>query len=1414
MAEDSALKLQSSTNPCCSLLKAKYAKLEDRRNALRQAVKLLEQQFDKVQSENQTLKNSLEVERRRPNSEKEGRERDSALRDALENEISTLKAEISSLQQKECLGAQGRDEEIVALRASLLEKQKEIEQMKQVIEKEKMTTNSEQKKVVAERKKADEAWRIVESERMRGDEERRKVEELVPQLEIMKKEVDEARSKLVLEMKKTEDMTKKFDVERQKAIKEKRRADSEKAKAEKQKKLADENIRKALEEKQHADILAEKLREERQKVEELQKEISKISSSRNLTEPPIASNGMVENVGQMEMIKRGDEGKLFFDDLNSKRVVNKHQAEKLKVLREKKHAGLAMVEAEELRKLAETNKLMAMEEKCRADKLSKQLEEYRQKAMGLEEELHRVISSRKFDMASGYKPAESMNADSVKLRRLKEQLKLKKVQLKHARQVAKIENSRNCILQQELSRLKIDFSYLAQRLSILDDSFFNRSEGIDKLAKVGNLSVTQNLNVPNLGMEPMLGFLEIRNGLVKPISVAANTSDSFRHGEKCSVSSFPVSRGSCTESFSGVNSTLEPVLGVSNEKQLQNSAINSCMVSSSDREFAGSLEGGAFSGNTHARLAEENLKLWPISKLSSEVMKMTHGKNLADMAENSVRDPSHIMFGKLVEDGKERRLLDAVEKIKFLHYEGKKLHLQMDEHLSALSGVLHGDTEKMLDKGKLIVSAAPDDSCPVQEMRPKKRKRQSAGKLTIQNCNNREIGECIKGGRDIVNAIQGDLFAKHERCQKMRKADKNRKLPSEVKVPQFLRGDDTKVCTQALQPAKENDATGSFLMGDQKIAVNFEDGADGNCLKLFELDDAIEEGKFRVAMEMPLSPTLPEICVESVDCVRSMMGKMPARSTSGNDGPSLSSEVESGSTLREDRCCIVLPNAKKSPNISRIYCAIRNCVAQSSFFNQVGDIVHNVLSSLAMELDLIPREKACVFFSVMLQKMTYLGNLEHILTSGFMLPLDTFATQISTALGDAVTRRAFGELCPVDELLHLIEEFLSEGRILAHSTVPLQSSVECDSKINIVMDGMNTVMVSRAASSDQLIAASVILSCICVAVDYVGFICEVSFYVLRIYGCNPSLMLTILHVFAHFCGKKYFSMKKYELVMTVIKSLVASTERGKILVSSPSSACKSWPKLPQCDECPFHDGADTIDSVASLLLEKVHRFALPRTIYCHPGSACLTNTGNLLSEKQIAQCSHHMAPDLVCEETCDASCCLNFYNRNANLSPSDAEFDGTLCQLSDVISLVELVACNMGWLWTCDKIVSPLLKILDSSTMENSCTAIVVLLGQLGRFGVDTSGHEDVGVVNLKCRLSSFLYPTTMQKFGLSFQIAIATALLGLLSIKFEDLIQSRVELPSVGADSVPTSLIRKWYFSLGSKQQSLVYGFLLSALM
>ncbi|PQM42226.1 uncharacterized protein Pyn_27973 [Prunus yedoensis var. nudiflora] len=62
-----------------------------------------------------------------------------------------------------------------------------------------------------------------------------------------------------------------------------------------------------------------------------------------------------------------------------------------------------------------------------------------------------------------------MGAESAKVKDLKKQLKFEKMQKKHAKEVVKLERSRNSILQQELGRLKFEFDQFSQRLGVVDD---------------------------------------------------------------------------------------------------------------------------------------------------------------------------------------------------------------------------------------------------------------------------------------------------------------------------------------------------------------------------------------------------------------------------------------------------------------------------------------------------------------------------------------------------------------------------------------------------------------------------------------------------------------------------------------------------------------------------------------------------------------------------------------------------------------------------------------------------------------------------------------------------------------------------------------------------------------------------------
>ncbi|XP_028077310.1 trichoplein keratin filament-binding protein-like [Camellia sinensis] len=98
-------------------------------------------------------------------------------------------------------------------------------------------------------------------------------------------------------------------------------------------------------------------------------------------------------------------------------VANKKiQAEKQKVIKEKKRADSKRAKAEELRELVEINQKKAMDEKCRADNLSQQVEEHRQGIERLRKEIDELVSLRKLVEAPDDLSDKCMNDETAKVK--------------------------------------------------------------------------------------------------------------------------------------------------------------------------------------------------------------------------------------------------------------------------------------------------------------------------------------------------------------------------------------------------------------------------------------------------------------------------------------------------------------------------------------------------------------------------------------------------------------------------------------------------------------------------------------------------------------------------------------------------------------------------------------------------------------------------------------------------------------------------------------------------------------------------------------------------------------------------------------------------------------------------------------
>ncbi|PQM37218.1 uncharacterized protein Pyn_18359 [Prunus yedoensis var. nudiflora] len=1170
--------------------------------------------------------------------------------------------------------AQNRNE-VNLLKAQVSDCEKEINRLKDLIEREKKRVESESKNAEVEKKKACEARKAAQAEKSKADEERKrantekqKADNYGLQLEVLKKEAHKASSNLASETLKLVEANKKLEAKNRRWSRR-------------------ENVQIQRWQKQRSK------RKSRKRIDELQKEINEIRCSRELHEAPGS---------------QPDNNRKVMELPNFEEAYKRYETEKQKASKEKKRSKSEMAKAEKQKKLVEVNWKKAMEEKSRADHLFMQLDEAKKK---IEE-----LSSRKLIEASAVELGKDMGAESAKVKDLKKQLKFEKMQKKHAKEVVKLERSRNSILQQELGRLKFEFDQFSQRLGMLNTAFSHSAEGIDDPEK---------MNIES-------GFKRLKPNC--PVLDASQRTAPF----------LPLSGGNCTDSISGIDSILESPVRGSNRKMLQSYPINSSTASFSDRKLVGSQDKGAFSLTTSEKLVEENVQP-TISNLSAEVTKINCYENVAVVAENSVRSPVRTDgVGRVNEQSRKRkRILHAVESIENLYFEGKKLHLRVEENLSVLHCLLNKQIEKPFEEGSYLLPGLQGDSSVKHGRDYEKGKESTEEKLIMQNYAN---GNEQKKANKFENEVCG--------C-----ANVCRQVSENANELVWI-------------PQESRDGTSDF-----ETMSSFYEVTDGNYLKLLDLDDAADEELYRMATEMPLSPTLPEIEVRGVersnveinsnslyfddsenftnsvlhkngDTVDSFTiigktgnGNSIAMGTDCGVQDSGAEVISNAPNSRNEEamlpfgselgyagddiltCYVVFSNIKDSSSISRICSASRTCITQCSLATHTDWMVREILLALKTEENLFPKEKVCVFFSVLLLNfstaaLSKFGSLKW--TSN--LCLDAFARHMGSVMSDGDGRSIFAELGCLDESLSLIEDFLINGRVLV---------------------------------------------------------------------CNDAS-----------------SEARY-----VMRSIVTYLERVSISDSSGScipSASNSRTVFCACVKCPFSEDAVSVDTATSFLLERLQIGALSGATYQDAMESGSSNSNycillNKYKAEQIADpdnCGLGVHGDL--------SCCLNKFAVPSIQSDSSTNF--TLCDLSDLLSLVELVAINMSWEWTSAKIVPRLLKVLESCMTENVIAGIVVLLGQLGRLGVDALGYEDKGVEILRGQLSAFLCRDSAISVGLPTQIATVTALLGLLPSDFETIIQGNVEPAAIASQSDPAQSIRKWFSLLPKKQQDLSFGFLQTA--
>ncbi|XP_076951063.1 uncharacterized protein LOC143624229 isoform X2 [Bidens hawaiensis] len=161
----------------------------------------------------------------------------------------------------------------------------------------------------------------------------------------------------------------------------------------------------------------------------------------------------------------------------------------------KQKTNLDMDKETENRKDAEMYKLQATKEKARADKLVKQLEDTKK----------RINNEQKVtqDLVSSKNSTDTMNVSFAETKLLKKKLKFEKIRVKLLDQVAKLEKKCRKTVEEELNRLKLEFSLFSSRVGLC--GYFDLNNvGKSCLEKAGSGKEHAKITKPSEYLKPNL----------------------------------------------------------------------------------------------------------------------------------------------------------------------------------------------------------------------------------------------------------------------------------------------------------------------------------------------------------------------------------------------------------------------------------------------------------------------------------------------------------------------------------------------------------------------------------------------------------------------------------------------------------------------------------------------------------------------------------------------------------------------------------------------------------------------------------------------------------------------------------------------------------------------------------------------
>ncbi|KAK7246174.1 hypothetical protein RIF29_41034 [Crotalaria pallida] len=1158
---------------------------------------------DKEKEINNRLKELFEQEKIRADTERKNANKE-------KNNAAEARKSLEAEKKKSAVKDNG---DVKVLQACISDNEKEINRLKQILEREKIIANTERKIAEKEKRNTAEPQKLLEVEKKKSKEvmqliEAKKAEEYKLQQVDLQKEVSEAKKKLDFETKKFREASRRFADEKQK-------------------------------------LLGEK---------------------------GIAYEAMAKAQRSLEV-------------------------EKEKAAKEKKRADIEVAKVKEQKTLAENNLKRVRETKSLVDQMSQKLQEDKQTIEEMKQKIDELSSQRKPKEKAGDSSYVCVNAESARIQFLEESLKLESSRVKHEKKKYKLEATRCRLLQHELGRLKLDFNKFFLRLNALDTFSTPVPESKHGQTKPQNMPNMQNSNA-----------IQVENEHMKACSTSMCAFDRL----KKNMQHTPLLASSgvnIAESITGIGSNLGLPLRGSKRIKLQSSAITSNATSFANGQLIGLQKGGALQVIASSELAVENLNARP-----------------------SMSNPS--------DSRKRKRIRDTVECTASLC------------------------RKKEMEVIKVIAREyANDNGCSTCHALHTPR--------TTEACRDRRF--------DTPNYFHSMIsFDKVGKLLDLQKAADEECYERALNVPLSPYSLANEMFYMDNPNSSLEETLSADLLSQRDLSPS------GRCVGN-DVGTSSKKRKFD-------GHTAPSCTHHKPFQARKIGGKLPYMHTPVMQLPDF---------------CFVFSNIEDDGSLYRVFHATKNCIARCNLDTQTDWAVANILIAIEAEELLLQKEKHSVLLTLLLFNFSVTTTMKFgkIWDGGLILCLNSYVEHIRKVTTDAETRIQFSEKNSVHELLCLIEDFLIEGKVKIKNIAPTQTTSQGDLRTDNFLDSASTLS-SKVASSEQLVAGSIILASLCVATGHIGFLFQASYNILRLGKWDCLMMLTILHIFAYLGGGKFFELGNFGLMVTVLKSLVMFLEDGGISVTD---AC--LPSLNQLHSelcasiCPFSEGVESIDIVTSLLLEKIKNCPLQRVgQFNAPNFRLLSDNHNAgqRSIQEVVQCARSIS--------CDVSCRLK--KRVIYATQSDVAVEVSTCDVSDILSLLELVANKMGWQWTSIMIVPQLLKMLNSCELESSVAAIVVLLDQLGRLGVSVGGYENRGVENLRHALISYFSRNSSVKASPSLhQIAIVVALFGVLPLDVESLLQTKFSLPTCSNNSISegAEILRKWFSGLDKDQQDLIFGIL-----